>query len=131
MARSDYPPLIERRSTFIHSWRRFALGQTFGGMTLEEFEAETQAMIAVRQKIMTARTELSGLMLDRANADDAAREAFIRMANGVRASSDYGYDCPMYRALGYVPKSESKTGRRRRKVIVAAAPEPPVAGAAD
>jgi hypothetical protein len=37
----------------------------------------------------------------------------------------------MYRALGYVPKSESKTGRRRRKVIVAAAPEPPVAGAAD
>jgi hypothetical protein len=56
------------------------------------------------------------------------------MANGVRASSDYGYDCPMYRALGYVPKSESKTGRRRRKVIVAAPPappEPPAAGVAD
>ena len=122
MARSDYPPILERRTIFISSWRNFAPNESFGGMTLTQFEEATAEAIAVRQKILIARTQLSGLMLDRSSADDATREAFIRVADGVRASADHGYDCPMYRALGYVPKSESKTGRRRTKTVYVTAP---------
>ena len=114
MARSDYPQPPERRKHFIHAWRELAAEESFGGMTVAEFEAATAEMETVRKRIITVETTLTGLRMDRDRADQAARELFIQVAHGVRGNLSYGEDSALYRGMGYVRKSERKSGLRRK-----------------
>jgi hypothetical protein len=82
-------------------------------MTLAEFEAKSQAPFDVRKELVDARTKVRGLILKRDQADDTLNEVLILIAHAVRADTEFGEDSPYYRSLGFVPKSERRTGRRR------------------
>lgn len=103
-----------RREQFIASWREYAPEVTFAGMTLAEFEAGTLESIDVRKRMDEAQTKLAGMKLAREQADRTMTDLMILVAHGVRADPTYGEDSPFYRALGYVPKSERKSGLSRR-----------------
>ena len=66
--------------------------------------------------------ELKGLKLKRDKADDTQTHVFILIAHAIRGSQLYGEDCEFYRSLGFVPKSERRTGMVARKKVVKTAP---------
>ena len=89
-------------------------------MTLAEFEAKSQEPLDIRKDLSDARTKVSGLILQRDQADVAHNEDLLLIAHAIRADKAFGEDSPLYRSLGYIPKSERK--RPRRKPGGAAAP---------
>ena len=84
-------------------------------MTLAEFEVKSKEPLDVRKDLGDARTKVSGLILKRDQADDTHNEDLILIAHAIRADKDLGEDSPLYRSLGFVPKSERKKRRRKGK----------------
>ena len=113
MSKYNNTALTRKRAQFLSSWEEYAQDKSFAGMTLTEFETKSETPFAVRKELAAARTKANGLILKRDKADDSLNEDLILIAHAIRADKDYGEDCPLYRSLGFVPKSERKTGRRR------------------
>ncbi len=112
MSKHSTSALTRKRAQFLSSWAEYAQGKSFAGMTLAEFETKSQVPFDVRKELGDARTKVSGLILEREKADDTLNEDLILIAHAIRAEKDFGEDCPLYRSLGFVPKSERRTGRR-------------------
>lgn len=113
MAKHSTTAVTRKRAQFLSSWAEYAQGKSFAGMTLAEFETKSQAPFDVRKDLGDARTKVSGLILEREKADDTLNDDLILIAHAIRADQDFGEDCPLYRSLGFVPKSERRPGRRR------------------
>lgn len=118
-----------RRSQFIASWREYAPDETFAGISLEQFEESTLAPLETRARLVEARTKISGLQLERNQADRAMNDTMVIVAHAIRGNPAYGEDGPFYRSLGYIPKSERRSGRSHRTKGDAAS-NPPDANAA-
>lgn len=103
----------QRRDQFLASWREYAPGATFAGVSLEQFEAESMKPLEVRGRMMALRTQLGGMKLERDKLDEAHSELLTAVANGIRADPAHGPDSPLYRSLGFIPKSERKRPRSR------------------
>jgi hypothetical protein len=113
MSKYSSTALTRKRAQFLSSWAEYAQGKSFAGMTLAEFEVKSKEPLDVRKDLGDARTKVSGLLLKREKADDTLNEDLLLIAHAIRADKDLGEDCPLYRSLGFVPKSERKSGRRR------------------
>lgn len=105
--------MTRKRAQFLSSWAEYAQDKTFGGMTLAEFETKSMEPFDVRKDLGDARTKVSGLILKRDKADDNLNEDLVLIAHAIRADQEFGEDSPFYRSLGFVPKSERRTGRRK------------------
>ena len=92
-------------------------------MSLAEFEVKSKEPLDVRKDLADARTKVNGLILKRDKADDTHNEDLLLIAHAIRADKDLGEDSPLYRSLGFVPKSERRTGRRRRNSTAPSATE--------
>jgi hypothetical protein len=113
MSKYNNTALTRKRAQFLSSWEEYAQDKSFAGMTLSEFETKSETPLAVRKELAAARTKANGLILKRDKADDSLNEDLILIAHAIRADKNFGEDCPLYRSLGFVPKSERRTGRRR------------------
>jgi len=113
MSKYNNTALTRKRAQFLSSWEEYAQDKSFAGMTLTEFETKSETPFAVRKELAATRTKANGLILKRDKADDSLNEDLILIAHAIRADKDFGEDCPLYRSLGFVPKSERKSGRRR------------------
>lgn len=106
--------VTQRREDFLASWREYAPAAAFAGYTLEQFETESEKPLEVRTRMTRARATLAGLNLERAKTDETYMQMLVAVANGVRADHlNFGPDSPLYRSLGFVPRSERKRPRRR------------------
>jgi hypothetical protein len=107
--------VIQRREQFIASWRQYAPESAFAGFTLDQFEAESIKPLEVRAQMREARTTLAGLKLERDKTDETYMQMLVAVANGIRADlQNFGPDSPLYRSLGYIPRSERKRPRPRQ-----------------
>lgn len=113
-----------RREQFLSSWLEFAPDVTFAGLTLAQFEDKSKTPLESRKSILEVQTKLRGLLLDRDKADELLNQDLILIAHAIRGNELFGEDCALYRSLGFVPKSERKSGQRR-KSGVAGTPAPP------
>jgi hypothetical protein len=104
----------QRREQFLSSWREYAPEATFAKLSLEQYEAESKKPLEIRSRMITARTQLGGMKLERDKADEAHSEMLTAIANGIRADPAHGPDSPLYRSLGFIPKSERKRPRSRK-----------------
>ena len=102
----------QRRTQFIASWREFAPAATFANLTLAQFEEESQKPLEVRARMTVLQTQLKGMKIERDQADEVLSEVFVSVANSIRGNPDFGLNSPLYRSLGYVPKSERKRAKR-------------------
>lgn len=103
----------ERIQRFRVSWRELAADQSFGGMTLGQFEAATEEPLALRVEIESLEKQLLGKKTSRSRADREVLELLDMVVNSVKGTPGFGPDSPMYRALGYVRKSERRSGLSR------------------
>lgn len=106
--------VTRKRAQFLSSWEEYAQNKSFAGMSLAEFEVKSKEPLDVRKDLADARTKVNGLILKRDKADDTHNEDLLLIAHAIRADKDLGEDSPLYRSLGFVPKSERKRTRRRK-----------------
>jgi hypothetical protein len=107
-------PIVDRIETFRAAWREMAPGASFAGMTLAQFEVAIAAPLGLRDEITDLELKLVGKKAERSISDGAAVELLSLVVNSVRGTPGFGRDCPLYRAFGYVRKSERKSGLTRK-----------------
>lgn len=117
--------VARKRDQYMAAWRQFGAEAVFANLTLAQFEVESEKPLEVRERIRVLRTQLRGLKLERDQADAVWTALMVSVANSVRGNPDYGMDSAMYRALGFVPKSERRSGlaRKRKAADSGALPE--------
>lgn len=114
MAKPTNPKVVNRRNSICTVWSELAPTETFAEMTLEQFKEATETPVTVRVRIEAAKAQLSALLRERASADKELRKTQSLVINSVRGNPQHGEDSPLYRALGYVPKSERENGTSRK-----------------
>ncbi|MDQ3580612.1 MAG: hypothetical protein M3495_02840 [Pseudomonadota bacterium] len=93
----------------------------FAEITLDEFKAKMQPSLDSREKIASLRLQLEAAIMKRQERDVASMDVCTKVVNAVRGNVEYGEDSAFYKALGYVPKSERKSGLRRTVALKKAA----------
>ena len=106
--------VVDRIGDFRTAWRELAPTAKFAEMTLAEFEVAVTPPEALRAEIKALETKLEGKKTERSIADKAAGGLLELVINSVRGTPGFGPDCELYRACGYVRKSERKSGLSRK-----------------
>jgi hypothetical protein len=109
------PPkqIEERINTFIQAWETLRPTKSFSGMTLEQFKLKLKPSLTARTAIASLEQQLQAAINDRDIADRAGAATLSLVVNAIRGDPEEGEDSPLYEALGYVRKSERKSGLRR------------------
>lgn len=97
------------------AWATIALNESFGKMTFAQFQARLAASKEKRARIAALENELKNLISERDDDDMEAMKACDEVVKGVVGDPDYGDDCGLYSAMGYIRKSERKSGLTRKK----------------
>jgi hypothetical protein len=106
--------VIERIREIRAAWRALAPDSKFAEMTLAEFEAAAAPPETLRDEIKDLEKQLEGKKTARSDADKAVGTLLELVINSVRGTPGHGPNSDLYRACGYVRKSERKRGLVRR-----------------
>lgn len=113
---SANPKLIETSTNKITTaWATLAPDATFGGMTLTQYKTKVKPSLDARAAIQTLEHQLTSATDVRDDADAVTSEANQKVIKGVVGDTEYGDDSDLYEAMGYVRKSERKSGLSRKK----------------
>ncbi|MCA1605546.1 MAG: hypothetical protein LC775_08775 [Acidobacteria bacterium] len=102
-------------------WEERAEDAKFAEMTLDQFKAKVKPSLDCREKIASLRRQLEAAIKKRRQCDAASADVCAKVVKPCAATSKYGEDSALYKALGYVPKSEHKSGLRRTAALKKAA----------
>jgi len=103
------------------AWEEHALDAKFAEMTLDQFKAKVKPSLDCREKIASLRRQLEAAIKKRQECDAASTDICTKVVNAVRGDIAYGEDSALFKALGYVPKSERRSGLRRMATLKKAA----------
>jgi hypothetical protein len=116
------PKNIELRlQTALNAWKTLRPDKSFAGLSLAQFEAKLKPCFDTRTTIATLENQLIAAQNQRDDADAAALATISLVVNAVKGDPAEGEDGELYEALGYVRKSERKSGLRRGKAPATAA----------
>lgn len=107
--------ILGRAKDFLSTWRQLAPAVKFGDTSADELELKMRKAEQIRQEILRTEVRLSGLRMERDQTERALADELIRLAFGVRGHPDFGSDSPFYSALGFVTRSENRSGRPRKR----------------
>ncbi len=110
----------ERLNRLADAWENLAKDKVFGGMTLTQFRTAIKPSFDARAKIDTLNHELLVAQDERDDADKTSQAKAQLVVNGVNGDVEFGPDSALYEAMGYVRKSERRTGLTRKKKTDAA-----------
>ena len=111
-----------RIANFEAAWSQVAPNIKFAGMTLSEFRTATLPFLDLLESNYNLRITLKSNVIAKAVADQAALAVTDQVVAAVKADGMFGPNSPLYRGMGFVPKSERKP-RKRKEVTT-----PPTAG---
>ena len=92
------------------AWEEVASSTQFGGLTLAQFKAKVKSSLDYRTEIATLENQLTVARQNRNNADEASNDVCLAVVNGVRSHPEFGENSALYKAMGYIPKNERKSG---------------------
>ena len=108
---SDSPKLTEEfLNDVVSAWEELAPSAQFAGLSLAQFKAKVQPSFDTRTELETLETQLKATRQSRRNADAVSNEDALNVVNGVRSAPGYGEKSALYRAMGYIPKNDRKSG---------------------
>jgi hypothetical protein len=116
-------PITERLTRFEQVWEEFAADTSFGGMTLSEFTEAVKPSFDERTNLQLLDVQRAAAFHRRDDADALSKEKMELVVNAVRGNPAFGPDSPLYRALGFTPKSERRSGLTRKVKPAATTPE--------
>jgi hypothetical protein len=83
-------------------------------MTLSDFTESVKPSFDARETLQSLEARWEATKRQMAQADNVSKEKMELVVNGVRATPAFGPDSPLYRALGFTPKSERRSGLTRK-----------------
>jgi hypothetical protein len=97
----------------------------FAGMTLEQFQTQVQPSLAARDQLVTLRNQATDSRVQRHQSDSSSMDLAQLVVNSVKGDLEEGENGPLYAAMGYIPKSNRRSGLTRKGLTT-----PPVPTAA-
>lgn len=97
------------------AWELSAKDKTFGGLTLDEYKAQIAKCKAKRETLAQLETLRSSGVKERMLEDESLTEVTYRVVDGVKCAPEHGRNSPLYRAMGYVPYDERRSGLTRKR----------------
>ena len=104
----------DKLTHIIDAWATLAEDKSFGGMTLTEFKAVVKASFDARDVIADLDNQLTAALNIRDKHDGTSLTKAQLVVNGVVGDPSFGPDSDLYEAMGYVRKSERKSGLTRK-----------------
>ena len=108
------PDSPQHAETFINdiwkAWEELAPDAVFGEMTLAQFKLAVKPLLDSLADISSLETQLITARQKRNVADAVSVGTSVQVVNGVRSTSKYGPNSALYKAMGYVPDNERKSG---------------------
>ncbi|MBX7172035.1 MAG: hypothetical protein K1X72_13815 [Pyrinomonadaceae bacterium] len=105
---------MEKLETILNAFEHIAPNDTFGGQTSAQFAADVQASRDVRAEIDDMESKLADLKVKRDNIDAGNLKKAELIVNGVVGDPNYGPDSSLYEEMGYIRKSNRKSGLTRK-----------------
>ena len=113
---ADSPKLIEERyHRFLNALQTLAPTKSFGGITIAELQAQIAASDAPREQLEQLEDQRMQILATRETADKNTMFLCDTIVKSVIADPEFGDDSALYEALGYVRKSDRKSGLTRKK----------------
>lgn len=116
MANVDNKRVREQCNVMNDAWFEGAPGGTFMGITQGTFQSDIEAAAAADAAIADLEAELRMKRDVRDDNYKALDQKRSKVGQGVAGDPAYGDDSPLYGAMGFVRKSEKKSGLTRKKV---------------
>ncbi len=104
----------------LNAWTILRPDKSFAGLSLAQFEARMKPSLDARAAIRALESQLLAAQNQRDDADKTALATIALVVNAVKGDPAEGEDGELYEAMGYVRKSERKSGLRRGKTGPAA-----------
>ena len=105
---------VDRIGTFQAAWLENAPDAVFAGMTLEQFKEATKAPGELQEEILALVQQTARRKVESLKAMASVNEVLDLVVNSVKGTPKFGADSALYRSLGYVRKSERRTGLTRK-----------------
>lgn len=109
----------------ITAWDTLAQDATFDEKTLAQFEAAVKPSFDARELIAKLETQMTEAINQRNDADAVSLGVCDRIVKAVVADKNYGDDSALYETMGYVRKSERRSGLTRKTNPPAPQPNKP------
>jgi hypothetical protein len=104
----------ERIATVVKAWETLRPEKTFAGFTLTAFKTAVQPSFEARNRVDTLNKQMIAATNQRDDADKKSMRQVLLVVNAVKADLDEGDDGELYKAMGYVRKSDRKSGLVRK-----------------
>ncbi len=112
----ESPKAIEEKLKKVEdAWALHAPNEVFGEMTLAQFRTALQPSRDARALLDELESKMVTAASERDIADEASMEQLDAVVRAVLGNRRFGPDSTLYEAMGYVRKSERKTGLTRKK----------------
>ena len=107
--------LITELEVLASGWEKYAINETFSGYTLEQLQALIQALRELLAVMDALKLNYRGKIAARQTMGTELGDIRLRIVNCIRGHENFGEDSEFYRFLGFVTKSERKSGLTRKK----------------
>jgi hypothetical protein len=107
--------LINQLEVLAAGWEKYAQNETFSGYTLEQLKALIQALKELMAAMGALKLDYRGKIAARQSMAGELGDIRLRIVNCIRGHENFGEDSEFYRFLGFVTKSERKSGLIRKK----------------
>src|SRR5687767_6029612 len=106
--------LIERT---INALRDLAPEKKFSNKTLADFQTQSEKSMIPRRKLIELANEEKRQIALREAEDKKTIKMFEQIVAGVVGDDEFGDDSALYEALGFIRRSERKSGNTRKKLV--------------
>jgi hypothetical protein len=114
MATKSPKKTLERLSAILNAFEQIAPEARFGGLGAAQFQEQVNRSAAAREQITDLEDQLTDAIARRDDVDrESLRQAQL-IVNGVVGDPAFGPDSPLYEAMGFVRKSNRKSGLTRK-----------------
>ena len=118
---ANNPAIVEEAITDItNAWTTLAPAATFAGMTLAQYEAAVKPSLDARVTITGLEEQMTSAITNRDKMDVTSESINQKVVKAVVGDVNYGDDSALYEAMGYIRKSQRKTGLSRKSKTAAA-----------
>ena len=115
MAKVDVKEIKQKCNVMNDAWAEGAAAVVFNGVKQSVFLADIDAAAADDAAIADLRAQLNMKIDVRDGKYAALDQTRSKVGQGVAGDPAYGNDSPLYGAMGFVRKSEKKSGLTRKK----------------
>ena len=114
MAKTSPGKMMDKLTRILDAWKNLAPTESFGGMTLAEFQTEVGKSVTARVEVSDLENQLTNKMQERDVIDEANWEKAQFVVNSVAGNPKFGKNSGLYEAMGYVPTDQRKSGLTRK-----------------